>query len=139
MNPSTPSNSGEHIQVISSMENFIKECEKNVGTLAPEVRNKVMQLLQEEIPLLTGRLATIEKSTTPEIEMIDYMTSILRLFFKSIATIDPESKQIQAFWTMYLNINQSFIYTMKQLSVFSTKTFEEKKEMIRKAVIAAAK
>lgn len=72
---------GEYARVTASMEQFIEECEGSVGTLTPEVRNKVEKLLQENIPLLAGRIIHIEDSDTPEEDMIVYMSEVLRIFY----------------------------------------------------------
>lgn len=140
MNTSSPPDLKEQYKaVVFSMERFIGECEKNVGTLTPEVRESVTQLLKNEVPLLAGRIVHIEKSNTPEEDMIVYMTHVLKIFFKSLSIIDPKSQRVQAFWLTYINIQQSFIDTMAKLPGFSTKTPDEKNIMIRRAVIEAAK
>lgn len=129
----------EYARVTDSMEQFIEECESSVGTLTPEVRNKVEKLLQENIPLLAGRIIHLEDSDTPEEDMIVYMSEVLRIFYWSVAIIDPKMEQMKIFRKMYLRINESFDTIMNQSRVLGSKTPEVRVKMIKEAVKRASK
>lgn len=129
----------DHEDLIEGINRFIDQCETHVGSLTSDVREKVIQLLQDELLLLVGKRANIEVSSNPNENIVTYMADILSIFFRAIAIIDPKSKQIQKFKKMYIDLNQSFIKDMNHSPLFHTLPFEKKKEMIQQAVTKASK